>query len=172
MDDIDTIDTLVLEQIPRLRRYARDLTGDRERADDLVQDCLERAWARIGQWQPGTNMRTWLFTIMHNLYANQARRYNRGPTFIPFDDDEHATLVASESMTAKDIKDIDDALAALPPQQRAVIQLVCIEEMKYEDVAKILSIPVGTVMSRLSRAREQLRFWLLKNGGPMPGRIK
>ena len=169
MYDIDTIDTQILEQIPRLRRYARDLTGDRARADDLVQDCLERALARIGQWQPGTNMRTWLFTIMHNLYANQARRYNRGPTFIPFDDDEHDTGIASESMAAKDI---DDALAALPPPQRAVIQLVCIEEMKYEDVAIVLSIPIGTVMSRLSRAREQLRFWLLKNGGPMPGRIK
>src|SRR5712691_1900490 len=136
---------LLEAEIPRLRRYARALTRDVTRADDLVQSCLTRAIAKQHLWQPGTDLRAWLFTILHNQHVNDVRR------------SVHEGIhVAVEEMAPMLIVQ-PNALAKLPQEQRQVILLVGMEGMRYEEVAVILGIPVGTVRSRLSRGREQLR---------------
>lgn len=150
----------IVDQIPSLRRYARGLTRHPDRADDLVQDCLERAWRRSHQWRPGSDMRAWLFTIMHSIYANQVRRYCAAPAFVPIDEAEFHTDMTSSAESALHIQDLDKAIAELPDGQREVLLLIVLEGMAYEQVAQILDIPIGTVMSRLHRARERLRGWL------------
>lgn len=150
--------------LPGLRRYARALVGDAQ-ADDLVQDTVERAWRKLAQWQRGGEMRPWLFSIMHNLHVDQLRR----PGLALQDIDDDALLPAPERAPGQSIAigEMDAALARLPLQQRAVILLVALEQMPYEQVAATLDIPVGTVMSRLSRGRDKLR--LLLDGRPASG---
>jgi len=153
----------ITQHIPRLRRYARALTGDRSAADDLVQDTLERALSRFHLWRPGSDLRAWLFTIMHNIYVNQTRSRMRHP---------HETLdePSADALQAREpdwgeLRDIDDALSRLPAEQRAVLLLVGLEQFTYEEAAQVLDIPLGTVMSRLSRGRERLRLLLEGNAG-------
>lgn len=153
--------------IPSLRRYARALTRDIERADDLVQDCLERAWCRRSLWRPGSDLRAWLFTIMHNLYANQVRRYGAEPQLVSIDTVADLSSEASSAESHAQLWDIEAAIATLPDAQREVLLLVSLEALRYEEVAQILDIPVGTVMSRLHRAREHLRCRL--DGSPERG---
>ena len=138
--------------LPGLRRYARALAGALH-ADDLVQDTVERAWRKLDQ--RGGEMRPWLFSIMHNLHVDQLRR--PGLALQELDDD--ALLPAPERTPGQSIAigEMDAALARLPLGQREVILLVALEQMPYEQVAATLGIPVGTVMSRLSRGRERLR---------------
>ncbi len=146
---------LLLASIPRLRRYARALVGDRAGADDLVQDTMERGWSRLASWQRGSDMRAWLFSIMHNVRIDQVRR-----PMLPTEtlDEEAAMQTAHGSPTAGlELRDMASALRLLPDEQREILLLVALEEMSYDDVAKTLNIPIGTVMSRLSRAREKLR---------------
>lgn len=140
--------------LPGLRRYARALVGA-VHADDLVQDTVERAWRKVDQWQRSGEMRPWLFSIMHNLHVDQLRR--PGLALQELDDD--ALLPAPEHAPGQAIAigEMDAALARLPLGQREVILLVALEQMPYEQVAATLGIPVGTVMSRLSRGRERLR---------------
>lgn len=142
----------LLACLPRLRRYARALTGDSASADDLVQDTVERGWARIAQWRPDGDLRAWLFGIMHNLHIDNLRR--SPPPVLELDDGD---LPAAPSGEPLGLRDLERALQQLPPAQREVLLLVALEEMHYEDVAATLDIPLGTVMSRLSRAREHLR---------------
>ena len=145
----------VVEQLPALRRYARVLTGDAWAADDLVQDTLERACSKWLLWRTGSDLRAWLFTLMHNLYLNQLRTQ---PPLPHLDLDElHDSLQGSAGM-GDDALDLERCLQRLPPEQRAVLLLVTLEDMDYADTARILGIPVGTVMSRLSRARSRLRL--------------
>jgi RNA polymerase sigma factor (sigma-70 family) len=150
----------LVELIPRLRRYARALAGDRASADDLVQDTLERAWAKLHLYRRGTDLRAWLFTVMHNVHVNKRRTARPTETL----DDEAIELaqraVQGDSLV---VRDLDRAIALLPAEQRAVLLLVTLEDMSYEEVARTLSIPMGTVMSRLSRAREKLRQMMLGN---------
>lgn len=146
----------ILAEIPRLRRYARALIGDRAAADDLLQDTLERAWSRVAQWQPGSNLRAWLFSIMHNLRVDQIRRPNL-PTYAMDEDDFEVPTRATQS-DALEVRDIAQALSQVPDEQRAVLLLVALEEMGYAEIATTLNIPIGTVMSRLSRGRERLRM--------------
>ncbi|MFZ5620756.1 MAG: sigma-70 family RNA polymerase sigma factor [Pseudomonadota bacterium] len=150
----------IVDQIPSLRRYARALTRHPDRADDLVQDCLERAWRRLHQWRPGSDLRAWLFTIMHNIYANQVRRYCAAPVFVPIEMAEHQHDMTTAAESALHLQELDKAIAELPDGQREVLLLIVLEGMAYEQVAVILDIPIGTVMSRLHRARERLRGWL------------
>lgn len=150
---------LLVAQIPRLRRYARALTGDVNRADDLVQDCLARALARLGMWKPGTDMRAWLFTIMHNLFVNECRQQHlqRDVTAVTAD-----TVSGPYDNSDADVRlsELQSGLQHLAPEQREVLLLVSIEGLSYGQVAAVLGIPDGTVMSRLHRGRQQLRKWM------------
>ncbi len=151
----------LVELIPRLRRYARALVGDRASADDLVQDTLERAWAKLHLYRRGTDLRAWLFTVMHNVHVNKVRATRVTDTL----EDELPELAQRASQgDALLVRDLDRAIARLPTEQRAVLLLVTLEEMSYEEVAHALGIPIGTVMSRLSRAREKLRAMMLGQG--------
>ncbi|MES2363023.1 MAG: RNA polymerase sigma factor [Pseudomonadota bacterium] len=146
------------DHIPGLRRYARALTGDAWTADDLVQDTLERACAKWRLWTAGSDLRAWLFTLMHNIFANQVRsavRQAAAGTAVNVDDVAHE-LVAPEAGTSQSL-DLQRCLMRLPEDQRAVLLLVSLEDLSYEEVARITGVPIGTVMSRLSRARTRLR---------------
>jgi len=151
-------ESLMTQHIPRLRRYARALTGERSAADDLVQDTLERALSRFHLWRQGSDLRAWLFTIMHNIYVNQTRSRIRHPQE-PLDDSAADELRAREPDWGE-LRDIEEALGRLPGEQRAVVLLVGLEQFSYEEAARVLDIPLGTVMSRLSRGRERLRVIL------------
>ena len=144
-------------EIPRLRRYARALTRDISAADDLVQDCLTRALSKVHLWQAGTDLRAWLFTILHNQYVNHVRRAVREGAAVALSETE--PLLTSQPNQSKrlELRDLERAIAKLPEEQRQVILLVGLEGMGYEEAAKILGIPVGTVRSRLSRGRDMLR---------------
>lgn len=163
-------DEFIREQVPRLRRYARALAGERSRADDLVQDTLERAWTRFHLWQRGSNLRAWLFTVMHNVFVNQHRKNSRNTT-VALDDAPEIPVQdgASQSM---DMRDLTRALAQLPLEYREVLLLVSVEQMSYEEVADVLKIPLGTVMSRLSRGRARLRALLSGEESPPLRRVK
>ena len=160
--------THLLVWLPRLRRYARALTGRREDADDLVQDTLERAWSRAGLWGGVTDMRAWLFSIMHNLSVDRARRPRLDA--VALGDDTPEVPVPAAQFERLVVHDLQAALMRLPVEQREVLLLVALEDMSYADAASTLGIPVGTVMSRLSRGRERLRM-LLDGGaqGDAPG---
>jgi RNA polymerase sigma-70 factor (ECF subfamily) len=148
---------LLEQEIPRLRRYARALTRNRDRADDLVQDTLSRALIKEQLWQPGSDLRAWLFTIMHNENVNNVRRYARESATL--DREQVATMLpaTTDPSASRKMAELDRALAELPLEQRQVILLVGLEGMSYEEAAEILGVPVGTVRSRLSRGRSGLR---------------
>jgi RNA polymerase sigma-70 factor (ECF subfamily) len=154
--------------IPRLRRYARALLGNRADADDLVQDTIERGLARIKTCRPGSDMRAWLFGIMHNLHVDHVRKPAL-PT-APLEDDLPLPDGDDDPCHALQMKDLNIALYRLTPEQREVLLLVTVEEMTYEEVASALHIPPGTVMSRLARARERMRVAVA--GNPAASRLK
>lgn len=154
---MSSIEQDIVSYIPRLQRYARALfQGNSAAADDLVQDSLERALSRSHQWQKGTNLRAWLFTIMHNVYVNQIRRVGNGPDFVEFAEE---TDESTKDTTAANMElgDLQQAIAKLTPEQREILLLVSLEGLPYQQVADTLGIPVGTVMSKLSRTRKHLR---------------
>lgn len=141
--------------LPRLRRYARVLRRNREDADDLVQDTLERAWSRAGLWQGVADMRGWLFSIMHNLHVDALRR---GRLEVVELDELAAELPAVPPEFGRlDVHDLERALRALPADQQDVLRLVALDGLGYAEAAHALGVPIGTVMSRLSRGRERLR---------------
>ena len=146
---------LLEKEIPRLRRYARALTRDRSRADDLVQDTLVRAIANQRRWQRGTDLRAWLFTIMHNQNVNNVRRSVREGIAVTVG--EAYLMVRSDATGVLSLRDFDRVLARIPEEQRQVILLIGLEGASYEEAAAILDVPAGTVRSRLSRGRESLR---------------
>jgi len=148
---------LLEAQIPRLRRYARALTRDVTHADDLVQACLTRAIAKQHLWEPGTDLRAWLFTILHNQYVNDVRRSAREGIAVDMTEASPSMVVQSNAIPSLQLRDLERALHALQPEQCQVILLVGLEGMNYEEVAAILEVPIGTVRSRLSRGRDQLR---------------
>ena len=145
------------QEIPRLRRYARALTRDPSAADDLVQDCLTRSLAKAHLWQEGTDLRAWLFTILHNQYVNTVRRSVREGISTELSENEPSMVAAATQTKRLELRDLERALARLPEEQRQVLLLVGMEGMRYEEVAVILDVPVGTVRSRLSRGRDALR---------------
>ena len=151
----DVFSAQAMQYIPRLRRYARALTGDASAADDLVQDALERALVKQSLWREGSDLRAWLFTVMHNVFVNQVRSAAVSRTEQL--DDSYADLPQPQSTDRLEIRDLDAALQALPEEQRAVLLLVGLEQMTYDEAARVLEVPIGTVMSRLSRGRERLR---------------
>ncbi len=154
----------VLLHIPRLRRYARALLSDSEYAEDLLQETLARALTKLRLWRPGSNMRAWLFTIMHNQFVNDIRRSQKQQDVMVEDHLDTASQSASAETQAH-LNDIEFALQQLPDGQRAVLLLVSLEGMSYAEAAIVLGIKRGTVMSRLHRSREYLRKVLLENSG-------
>jgi RNA polymerase sigma-70 factor (ECF subfamily) len=164
---VDDEHRLIIEQVPYLRRFARALTRDRDAAEDLVQDCLARAIDRLHMWQPGSNMRSWLFAILHNQFVNAAKRRTNRPDNVALAPGHEALRPARPEQESRHaVRDIDRAVAALPQEQRDVVLLVGLEGLSYEEAADVLSVPVGTVMSRLSRGRKRLREILKQDGEP------
>src|SRR5215469_6848753 len=152
---MEDIRQLIAAEIPRLRRYARALLRDKDRADDLVQDTILRALEKNHLYQRGTNLRAWLFTMMHNQYVNHTRRSARRGQRILL---EQVPLASpAPQFAGLELRDLETAIARLPQEQRETLLLIGIEGMKYEEVAQICAVPIGTVRSRLSRAREELR---------------
>jgi RNA polymerase sigma factor (sigma-70 family) len=152
----------LIELIPRLRRYARALVGDRAAADDLVQDTLERAWSKLHLYRHGTDLRAWLFTVMHNVHVNRVRASR--PTD-PLEDEMPELAQRATQGDSLVVRDLERGIAALPLAQREVLLLVALEDLSYDQTARALGIPIGTVMSRLARAREKLRLLLHGKGG-------
>jgi RNA polymerase sigma-70 factor (ECF subfamily) len=152
---VASFSALLWPQVPRLRRYARALTGDPTRADDLVQDTLERALTRGHLWRRDSDLRAWLFTIMHNQFVNRVRASDALR-----DAADIADFVLADPGGPGDaavLMDLEAALARLPDEQREVLLLIGLEELSYQEAATVLGVPIGTVMSRLSRGRERLR---------------
>ena len=148
---------LVEPLIPALRRYARALLHDKHAADDLVQDCLERTVARWRQRRDESDTRKWVFAILHNLAMDHLRRIRPRAGDIPLDAAEDTALaVAPTQEDQLRYGDVLRALDQLPEEQRSVVLLISVEDMSYEEAAKVLGIPAGTVTSRLARAREKL----------------
>lgn len=156
--DSATDDTrwLIARELPRLRRYARVLRNDAG-ADDLVQDCVERALRKSALWQRGTNMRAWLFRILYNLHLSSLRSTRRTPQTVPLDDIMVAAGEAGNQLDTIALKELAAAFRELPAEQRDVIALVALEGMRYDEAAEVLGIAMGTVRSRLSRGRSALR---------------
>ena len=157
----------IVELIPRLRRYARALVGDRATADDLVQDTLERALIKFHLYREGTDLRAWLFTVMHNVHVNRVRAARATE---PLDEELPEMAQRGTQGDALVLRDLDRAIVRLPDEQREVLLLVTLEDMSYDDVARTLGIPIGTVMSRLSRAREKMRAMVF--GLPATAKLK
>ncbi len=158
--------------IPALRRYARALLGDPDAAEDLVQDSLERAISRRHLWRHHGSMRAWLFRIMHNLHVNQQRARRLRPTGTPLDELVDPPSQAERQTGHLELLELQRAIEELPEEQRAVLLLVALEGLSYREVAEVLAIPIGTVMSRLSRARARLSERLTGSRRPHLRRIK
>jgi RNA polymerase sigma factor (sigma-70 family) len=149
--------TLLEPLIPSLRRYARSLLRHQEAADDLVQDCIERAISRWHQRRDDGDARTWLFTILHNLAMNQLKKNARRGVHVPMEDmDETLFSTAPNQEDHLRHQAVLDALAQLADDHRSVLLLISVEDLSYTEAAAVLGVPIGTVMSRLSRARHQL----------------
>jgi len=155
---MDEFGRLLESEIPRLRRYARALTRNTAKADDLVQSSLVRALEKQHLWQPGSNLRAWLFTILHNQHVNDVRHSLREGSLGPVEDAEPIWRAEPVVDASLQLRDLQRGINTLCHEQREVLLLVGLEGMRYEQVADILGIPVGTVRSRLSRARTTLRL--------------
>jgi RNA polymerase sigma-70 factor, ECF subfamily len=151
---------LVEAEIPRLRRFARYLTRDTDRADDLVQECLTRAVAKIDSWQPGTNLRAWLFVILRNCHVNEVRRGQRMAAFGESGVDYELVPTPASQEAHVSLLEVRNAYLNLSEEHREVLLLVAIEGLQYEEAAGVLNVAVGTIRSRLSRARQALRAML------------
>jgi len=166
MSELDEgIRAQMLEALPRLRRFGYALTGNMHDADDIVQATVERALRSIEQWQHGTRLDSWMFRIAKNLWIDQIRSLKHRGQEVDIEStpelqgDDGETLIESQLMLRKTQK----AIMQLPEEQRSVIALVSVDGLSYREVAEILEVPIGTVMSRLARARKILAEQLLEN---------
>lgn len=159
------------ENIPSLRRYAWSLLRNSADADDLVQDCLVRALDSVGKLRTESDLRPWLFTIMHNLFASRWRRMTNRARLIR-DQGEPDVSVAPNQEANMQIQDVLRGLDTLPEEQREIILLVTVEGFQYDEVAKMLDIPIGTVMSRLGRGRDRLAQFVKGQERPLLRRVK
>ena len=152
----ETLRREIVELLPRLRRFGRTLARHREDADDLVQIALERAWTRAEQWQPGTRLDSWIFRIMQNAWIDEVRaRQRRDLTFVPEELGEQVGVSTTDAQI--DAIAVRKAVLQLNEDQRSVVGLVLIEGLPYKEAAEVLGIPIGTLTSRLARAREALQ---------------
>jgi RNA polymerase sigma-70 factor, ECF subfamily len=154
-DASDLLQSRIVELLPRLRRFARALTGNPHDADDLLQTALERGLARITQWQPDTRLDSWLYAIVKNAWIDELRSHRRRARVL-----EDAALleqIPDPALETADRLAIEQALARLPEEQRAAVALVLIEGLPYKEAAQIIGVPIGTLTSRLARARQALQ---------------
>ncbi|MBJ7319769.1 MAG: sigma-70 family RNA polymerase sigma factor [Brevundimonas sp.] len=166
------MEQLIEPVIPGLRRYANALVRDPAEADDLVQDCLERAVARWGQRRADNDTRSWLYAILHNLAVNRWRKLSRRGVMAPIDTvDPRSLSVAPAQEHGLDRADVLRALDSLPDEYRSVILLVTVEALPYAEAARVLGVPLGTVMSRLSRGRARLAA-ALAEGAPVKSHLR
>jgi RNA polymerase sigma-70 factor (ECF subfamily) len=156
---MNDVHRLIVNEIPRLRRYARSLTRDNSSADDLLQDCLARALGKLHLWQEDTNLQGWLMTILHNQHVNHVRRRVRMGITVDLDTVPYLSCPADQDK-GLELRDLECALGQLPEVQRAAINLVGRNGMGYAAASVVLGIPIGTVRSRLSRGRNALRHLL------------
>lgn len=158
--------------IPALRRYASALLRNRQDADDLVHDCLARALERLHTRREDVEMRVWLFAIMHNLFVSQLRKAKVRRRFAQSGSDEADPGVRANQEDRLHWRDLMRALEELPEEQRAVVLLVSVESLSYAEVARVLGVPIGTVMSRLARGRERLRLLTAHEARPALRRVQ
>lgn len=163
----DEVAWLIAQEIPRLRRYAAALTHDRDAVDDLVQDCLERAIRKRHQWRRHSSVRNWLYRILYTIYLNQKPRRDRTRRQVPLEGMAVPPSIAASQELHTACRDIADAMQMLPPDQRAAIVLTALEGLSYDEAARVMDIPIGTLRSRLSRGREQLRVLYVQPGEPV-----
>ncbi|MGE3249667.1 MAG: sigma-70 family RNA polymerase sigma factor [Hyphomonadaceae bacterium] len=158
MSEASAIRDEIVSLIPRLRRFARTLAGSEADADDLVQLALERALTRLGQFEPGTQLASWLYRIVRNAWIDEVRaRQRRGRLFAPAEEGEFVGGGGAEEMeTRLEMRAVEDAMQQLPEEQREAIGLVCVEGLSYREAADVLGVPIGTITSRLARGRETL----------------
>lgn len=154
----EQLQTGLIELLPELRRFAYSLTCDRDAADDLTQSALERALTKAAAWDSSRPLKFWVFRIARNLWLDQLRAEKvRGNTE---DIDDEGIDIADDRLaamhTTQELREVTDKMRELPEDQRAVLALVAVEGYSYKEAAELLDIPVGTVMSRLSRARKTL----------------
>ena len=158
-DSSSDVRTQIAALLPRLRRFGRTLAHTREDADDLVQMAIEKALTRTDQWTPGTRLDSWMFRIMQTTWIDEVRaRDRRGRTFVPEEEGEHVGHSPIEAQL--DAMAVRKAVSRLGDDQRAVVGLVLVEGLSYQEAAEVLDIPVGTLTSRLARAREALQATL------------
>lgn len=162
----------ILSDLGAMRRYARSLTRDDQAADDVVQDALLRAMEKRASFRPDGSRRGWLLAIVHNIFvsskrreAAEARRNDRFAQML-------VTELGSEQEQVAQLNEVARAFAALPTQQREVLHLVAVESVSYQDAAHILGVPIGTVMSRLSRARAALRVFREEGDAKLKGTLR
>ena len=147
----------IIAELPRLRRYARALVRDADAADDLVQDCVERALSRLHQFRDGTDMRPWLFTIMHSIFVNGVSRRIKTVDLDEVNPNTETRLATPPAQgQGLVMRDLEAALVRLSDDQREIVILIGLENMSYRQAAEIIGVPLGTVMSRLARGRERL----------------
>ena len=159
-DSLEDARKEVVALLPRLRRFARTITRHREDADDLVQLAVERALLRLDQWQPGTRLDSWMFTIMKNAWIDEVRsRVRRDAIFLPEEAGENVGQAAGDWPTDRQHErmDVHKAMQQLNEDQRLAVGLVLVEGLPYKEAAQVLGIPIGTLTSRLARARETLQ---------------
>ncbi|HEX2528072.1 MAG TPA: sigma-70 family RNA polymerase sigma factor [Geminicoccus sp.] len=156
--------------MPSLRRYARALLRDMDIADDLVQDCLERALSRRHLWRGGLDLRPWLFRILHNVCMNEVRARRTRPVHESIDRIVDLPAGPEGHDARLELQEMETALDQLVEEQRQVILLIALTGLSYRECAQALDVPVGTIMSRLSRGRERLRE-LLKDETNSPSRV-
>ncbi len=163
----------LITELPYLRRFARGLCGDASLADDLVQDCVERALMKSHLYDPARPLRAWLYAVLRNIYVSNWRRNSKFTGAKNLDDLEgFEGAVQPEQENNFSVALITDALDNLPAQQREVLILISLEEMSYQQAAEIIGVPIGTIMSRLSRARAHLQNILEERGTPVLRRVK
>ncbi|MDX2309021.1 MAG: RNA polymerase sigma factor [Hyphomicrobium sp.] len=166
----DDIKARMIAFLPRLRRFAFALTRNMDVADDLVQDTCERALARLDQWEPGTSLESWMYRIAQNLWLDRKRsEKSRG---VPAELDEAMEFEGTDGRQVTDsrltLAAVSAGIERLPPDQQVLIALVCVEGLSYKEAAASLGVPIGTVMSRLSRARQAL-YQFLASDQPVAG---
>ena len=148
---------LLEEEVPTLRRFALHLSSDRHSAEDLVNDCVERAIRKQDMWKPGTNLRAWLFRMMRNLFISKKRRLKTSRNYIEIAQHQTARSTPGNQADRMKMRDVGRSMRKLPTEQRQIVLLSAIRGLSYQEISESLEIPVGTVRSRLSRARSTLR---------------